>query len=152
MRNSEKFNKQALKMFKKCWFLACKFPIYPYFEHNKWYPVTTSFYFDDTSACYLKYTSGEEQKKGDIKFHEELQKIPTSRKIWGCLQNFFAKKNYSQVRGHLNTLVLLFVENPFLQNRLPKKKKIRCWKTCRQDIYSNSEKYWTLFGRYSCQQ
>ena len=150
MRNSEKFNKKALKMFKKCWFLACKFPIYPYFEHNKWYPVTTSFYFDDTSACYLKYTSGEEQKRQHIPW-KITEDSYINKKYEAAYKTFFGKK-IIQVRGHLNTLVLLFVENPFLQNRLPKKKKIRCWKTCRQDIYSNSEKYWTLFGRYSCQQ
>ena len=109
-------------MFKKCWFLACKFPIYPYFEHNKWYPVTTSFYFDDTSACYLKYTSGEEQKKGDIKFHEELQKIPTSRQIWGCLQNFFAKKNYSSQRP-LKYTRTAFRRKPVLTKSITKEEK-----------------------------
>ena len=53
-------------------------PYLSFFEHNKGYPVASFFYFDDTSACYLKCTSGEEQKKGDSKFHEKLQKIPTS--------------------------------------------------------------------------
>ena len=93
-------------------------PYLSFFEHNKGYPVASFFYFDDTSACYLKFTSGKEQKKGDSKVHEELQKIPTSIKIWGCLA-----KKIIQVRGHLNTLVLLFVGHLFLQNRLPKKKK-----------------------------